>query len=137
MAQRRRGADAAGLRGKVVLVDFWEYSCINCLRTLPYLRAWYERYHADGFTIVGVHTPEFAFTGEKKNVEAALARLHVTWPVALDDDDVIWKRYGVNGWPTELLFDQRGQLVEANFGEGLYQKTESAIQALLRKNDPG
>jgi len=127
----------ADLRGKVVLVDFWEYSCINCLRTLPYLREWYKRYRDDGFVIVGVHTPEFGFTGDKKNVQGAAQRLDVTWPVALDDDYAIWKRYGVNEWPTELLFDQSGALVESSAGEGGYQKTEAAIQSLLRKSDPG
>jgi thiol-disulfide isomerase/thioredoxin len=126
----------AGLRGKVVLVDFWEYSCINCLRTLPYLREWYKRYRDGGFVIVGVHTPEFGFTGQQKNVEAAAQRLDVTWPVALDDDYAIWKRYGVNEWPTELLFDQNGELVETSVGEGGYQQTEAAIQQLLKKNDP-
>jgi len=123
------------LRGKVVLVDFWEYSCINCLRTLPYLREWYKRYRDDGFVIVGVHTPEFGFTGDKKNVEAAAQRLDITWPIALDDDYAIWKRYGINEWPTELLFDQNGVLVESSAGEGGYQATEVAIQSLLRKND--
>lgn len=123
------------LRGKVVLVDFWEYSCINCLRTLPYLTEWYKRYRDDGFVIVGVHTPEFGFTGEKSNVTAAAQRLGVTWPIALDDDYAIWKRYGIREWPSELLFDQNGALVESSAGEGGYQATEAAIQALLRKGD--
>lgn len=126
----------ADLRGKVVLVDFWEYSCINCLRTLPYLREWYKRYRDDGFVIVGVHTPEFGFTGQRSNVDAAAQRLGVTWPVALDDDYAIWKRYGVNEWPTELLFDRNGALVESTQGEGAYPQTEAAIQELLRKNNP-
>jgi thiol-disulfide isomerase/thioredoxin len=124
------------LRGKVVLVDFWEYSCINCLRTLPYLSEWYKRYHTDGFVIVGVHTPEFGFTGEKKNVAEAAERLGVGWPIVLDDDYAIWKRYGINEWPTELLFDQNGALVESSAGEGGYQKTEATIQGLLRKANP-
>ena len=126
----------ADLRGKVVLVDFWEYSCINCLRTLPYLREWYKRYADDGFVIVGVHTPEFGFTGEKRNVEAAARRLGITWPIALDDDYAIWKRYGTKEWPTELLFDQSGALVESTTGEGAYPQTEATIQRLLRKSKP-
>ena len=126
----------AVLNGKVTLVDFWEYTCVNCLRTLPYLREWYKRYKQYGFTIVGVHSPEFAFSGERANVAAALPRLGVTWPVVLDDGFAIWKRYGVNAWPTEFLFDQNGKLVESTSGEGNYQQTESKIQALLLAQDP-
>ncbi|HZY98695.1 MAG TPA: redoxin family protein [Candidatus Baltobacteraceae bacterium] len=126
----------AELHGKVTLVDFWEYTCVNCLRTLPYLREWYKRYKQYGFTIVGVHSPEFAFSGERANVTAALPRLGVTWPVVLDDSFAIWKRYGVNAWPTEFLFDQSGKLVESTSGEGNYQQTESKIQALLVAQDP-
>lgn len=124
------------LHGKVTLVDFWEYTCINCLRTLPYLREWYQRYQPYGFTIVGVHSPEFGFSGQRANVAAALPRLGVTWPVVLDSSFTIWKRYGVNAWPTEFLFDQSGKLVESSSGEGNYQQTESKIQALLLARDP-
>jgi thiol-disulfide isomerase/thioredoxin len=123
------------LRGKVVLVDFWEYTCINCLRTLPYLREWYRRYHDHGFVIVGVHTPEFAFSSERTNVAAAAKRLGVTWPIVLDDDATIWKRYGNNDWPHEYLYNQNGTLVESWAGEGGYPQTESAIQALLKSAD--
>jgi thiol-disulfide isomerase/thioredoxin len=119
------------LSGKVVLVDFWEYTCINCLRTLPYLRAWYERYHNDGLVIVGVHTPEFEFSGEQRNVEAATHRLGIDWPVVLDANNVIWGRYGNDSWPHEYLFDQDGRLVETFSGEGNYQQTETKIQSLL------
>lgn len=126
----------ADLHGKVTLVDFWEYTCINCLRTLPYLREWYKRYKPYGFTIVGVHSPEFGFSGERANVAGALPRLGVTWPVVLDDHFAIWKRYGVDAWPTEFLFDQDGKLVENSSGEGNYQQTESKIQALLLSQDP-
>lgn len=126
----------AALRGKVVLVDFWEYTCINCLRTLPYLREWYRRYHADGLVIVGVHTPEFDFSGEDKNVAAAVKRLGVTWPVVLDDNYVIWKRYHNSIWPHEYLFDQNGSLVESQQGEGNYQQTEAKIQELLHAQNP-
>jgi thiol-disulfide isomerase/thioredoxin len=127
-----RPLDTRDLRGKVVLVDFWEYTCVNCLRTLPYLRAWYDRYHNDGLVMVGVHTPEFAFSGEQKNVETATRRLGIDWPVVLDSNDAIWKRYGNASWPNEYLFDQDGKLVETFSGEGNYQETESKIQALLK-----
>ncbi|MBD5632918.1 MAG: redoxin family protein [Candidatus Eremiobacteraeota bacterium] len=120
------------LAGKVVLVDFWEYTCVNCLRTLPYLRAWYARYHNDGLVIVGVHTPEFGFSGERSNVEAAAHRLNIDWPVVLDTNDAIWKRFDNDSWPHEYLFDQEGKLVATESGEGDYQKTETEIQALLK-----
>lgn len=124
------------LRGKVVLVDFWEYTCINCLKTLPYLRTWYQRYRNDGFVIVGVHSPEFTFSGQNANVAAAVKRLGVTWPVALDDRMTIWQRYGNQAWPGEYLYDQNGTLVEQRNGEGGYQETEAKIQALLKARDP-
>jgi YD repeat-containing protein len=124
--------DAQALHGKIVLVDFWEYTCINCLRTLPYLRAWYQRYAKYGFTIVGVHTPEFDFSGERSNVEAAMRRLHIQWPVVLDSNLAIWNRYHNDGWPHEYLYDRQGRLVESVFGEGGYQQTEMEIQKLLR-----
>ncbi len=120
------------LQGKVVLVDFWEYTCINCLRTLPYLRTWYKRYHDDGLVIVGVHTPEFNFSGEEQNVAAATRRLGIGWPVVLDSNSEIWRRFGTDAWPTEYLFDQEGRLVETFSGEGKYQETESKIQSLLK-----
>ncbi|HEY1727933.1 MAG TPA: redoxin domain-containing protein [Candidatus Baltobacteraceae bacterium] len=126
----------ADLRGKVVLVDFWEYTCINCLRTLPYLREWYKRYAADGFVIIGVHTPEFTFSSDPKNVEAATKRLGVTWPVVLDDKDVIWNRYGTTTWPHELLFDQTGKRNDSVIGEGGYTETEQRIQYLLKRANP-
>jgi thiol-disulfide isomerase/thioredoxin len=126
----------ASLQGKVVLVDFWEYTCLNCLRTLPYLREWYKRYQDDGFVIVGVQTPEFEFSGDTKNVEDATKRLGITWPVVLDANYAIWKRYETRAWPTELLFDQTGKLVEVQVGEGNYPQTEAKIQSLLRQSNP-
>ncbi len=126
----------AALRGTVVLVDFWEYTCINCLRTLPYLREWYKRYAADGFVIVGVQSPEFGFSGDAEKVKQAVERLGITWPVAVDTDRSIWNRYGTNAWPMEYLYDQNGQLVEEKAGEGDYQATEAHIQALLRAQNP-
>ena len=124
------------LRGRVVLVDFWEYTCINCLRTLPYLREWDRRYRSEGLTIVGVHTPEFDFSGKRANVEAAAKRLGVTWPIVLDDRDAIWKRYGNESWPHEYLYDRQGRLVESFVGEGGYPQTETRIQQLLRQGNP-
>jgi thiol-disulfide isomerase/thioredoxin len=124
------------LRGKVVLVDFWEYTCINCLRTLPYLREWYRRYHDRGLVIVGVHTPEFEFSGERANVAAAAKRLGVSWPIVLDKHFEIWKRYANSIWPHEYLYDQEGRLVESFAGEGGYPQTEAKIQALLKASDP-
>jgi thiol-disulfide isomerase/thioredoxin len=129
--------NVSDLQGKVVLVDFWEYTCINCLRTLPYLRAWYRRYAADGFVIIGVQTPEFAFSGDAANVRAAVKRLDITWPVVIDERTVIAQRYHMPGWPYELLFDQQGKLREARVGEGGYPETEAEIQRLLRLGHPG
>lgn len=126
----------AELRGKIVLVDFWEYTCINCLRTLPYLRTWYARYHKYGFVIVGVQTPEFAFSGERQNVVAATKRLGVTWPVVLDPYYAIWNRYRNDVWPHEFLFAPDGRPVHDVEGEGEYQETESDIQQLLRAQHP-
>ncbi|MGA8099268.1 MAG: redoxin family protein [Candidatus Cybelea sp.] len=124
------------LRGKVVLVDFWEYTCINCLRTLPYLREWYRRYRDHGFVIIGVHTPEFDFSAKRANVTAAANRLGVAWPIVLDDHATIWKRYGNYIWPHEYLYDQEGRLVESFAGEGGYPQTESRIQSLLKSAQP-
>ena len=123
--------DAHALRGSLVLVDFWEYTCVNCLRTLPYLREWYKRYAKYGFTIVGVHTPEFDFSAQPANVQAAVRRLDIDWPVVMDANLAIWNQYRNDGWPHEYLYDRSGRLVESIFGEGRYQDTERAIQRLL------
>ena len=121
----------AGLRGKVVLIDFWTYSCINCLRTLPHLQAWYAAYHKDGLQIVGVHTPEFAFEHVLGNVEGAVGRLHVTWPVALDNDYGTWSAYSNEYWPADYLVDKSGHVRAVHFGEGDYSGTEKDIRTLL------
>ena len=121
----------AGLRGKVVLVDFWTYSCINCLRTLPHLRAWYAAYHRDGLEIVGVHSPEFAFEHDLANVRDAVGSLHVTWPVALDNDFATWTEYENQYWPADYLIDRTGRVRDIGFGEGGYADTEAAIRKLL------
>ena len=126
-----RAESLASLRGKVVLVDFWTYSCINCLRTLPHLRAWYATYHKDGFEIVGVHTPEFAFEHVLGNVRQATHDLDVTWPVALDNDYGTWNAYSNQYWPAEYLIDKTGHVRHIRFGEGDYTGTEDAIRSLL------
>jgi cytochrome c biogenesis protein CcdA/thiol-disulfide isomerase/thioredoxin len=123
------------LRGKVVLVDFWTYSCINCLRTLPYLKAWYRTYAKDGFVIVGVHTPEFAFEHDTSNVRQATREYGVRYPVAIDNDYGTWNAYGNQYWPAEYLIDAGGHVREAHFGEGDYSKTENAIRSLLAERD--
>jgi thiol-disulfide isomerase/thioredoxin len=126
-----RPESLASLRGKVVLVDFWTYSCINCLRTLPHLRAWYAAYHKNGLEIVGVHTPEFAFEHVLGNVRQATRDLHVTWPVALDNGYRTWTAYSNLYWPAEYLLDKAGRVRRYHFGEGEYGATEQAIRSLL------
>ena len=128
---QNRPLSLARLRGHVVLVDFWTYSCINCLRTLPHLRAWYAAYHRYGFTIAGVHSPEFAFEHVLANVRAAVHRLGVTWPVALDNKFATWSAYSNEYWPADYLVDKTGQIRAVHFGEGDYVTTESDIRALL------
>ncbi|MGZ4386449.1 MAG: cytochrome c biogenesis protein DipZ [Gaiellaceae bacterium] len=127
-----RALSLPALRGKVVLVDFWTYSCINCLRTLPHLRAWYASYHRSGLEIIGVHTPEFAFEHVLSNVSSATHRLGVRWPVALDNAYSTWNAYSNEYWPAEYLIDQTGQLRHIHYGEGQYGETEQAIRELLR-----
>jgi cytochrome c biogenesis protein CcdA/thiol-disulfide isomerase/thioredoxin len=122
---------AEDLDGKVVLVDFWTYSCINCLRTLPYLRAWHDAYSDEGLVVVGVHAPEFAFESVPANVEQALADLEVTWPVALDNDYETWAGFHNRYWPAKYLIDRDGTLRYAHYGEGEYARTEQHIQTLL------
>ena len=119
------------LRGKVVLVDFWTYSCINCLRTLPHLEAWDRMYRKDGLVIVGVHTPEFAFEHVASNVRGAVKRLGVRYPVALDNEYGTWNAYGNQYWPAEYLIDKDGHVRQAHFGEGDYDVTEQSIRSLL------
>jgi cytochrome c biogenesis protein CcdA/thiol-disulfide isomerase/thioredoxin len=119
------------LRGKVVLVDFWTYTCINCLRTLPYLEAWDARYRADGLVIVGVHSPEFPFEHDAGNVASAIKREGIRYPVAQDNDLKTWNAWGNQYWPAEYLIDAQGQVRHASFGEGEYDQTEMAIRSLL------
>src|SRR4051794_10749120 len=119
------------LRGKVVLVDFWTYSCINCLRTLPHLKAWDARYRKDGLVIVGVHTPEFAFEHVPSNVRTAVKSLGVRYPVALDNKYATWTAYHNEYWPAEYLIDRTGRVRHTHFGEGQYPETEDLIRMYL------
>ncbi len=120
-----------GLRGKVVLIDFWTYSCINCIRTLPYLTRWYDTYKDRGLVIIGVHTPEFPFEKNTKNVADAIARFHIHYPVAQDNEYSTWNAYNNEYWPAEYLIDKNGDIVYEHFGEGHYDRTENAIRHLL------
>lgn len=123
----------AGLKGKVVLVDFWTYSCINCIRTQPYLNAWYAKYKRDGFEILGIHAPEFAFEKVVKNVQNAVKAANIQYPVALDNSFATWNAYENQYWPAKYLIDKDGKVRLTHFGEGSYAETEAAIQALLRE----
>ena len=125
------------LHGKVVLVDFWTYSCINCLRTLPYLKAWDEKYRDQGLLIIGVHAPEFAFEKDPHNVEQAIHDLGITYPVALDNQYSIWNAYSNKYWPAHYLIDAHGKMRHQHFGEGAYQETEQMIQTLLKESHQG
>ena len=126
----------AGLRGKVVLVDFWTYSCINCLRTLPHLKTWYATYHSKGLVIIGVHTPEFAFEHVTSNVRAAVKRLGVRYPVVQDNRFKTWDLYANQYWPAEYLIDRAGRIRHTHFGEGEYGQTEQLIRRLLNDKGP-
>jgi cytochrome c biogenesis protein CcdA/thiol-disulfide isomerase/thioredoxin len=119
------------LRGKVVLIDFWTYTCINCIRTLPYLEAWQQRYGRQGFTVVGVHSPEFPFEKDAGNVESAIHQNHLTYPVVQDNDLATWDAWGNQYWPADYLVDAQGNVRDAHFGEGDYAETERAIRTLL------
>ncbi len=121
----------ASLRGRVVLLDFWTYSCINCLRTLPHLKGLYERYRSDGLTIVGVHTPEFAFEGDPGNVGDAVRDLGITYPVVLDADYGTWDAYGNRYWPATYLIDRDGHVRDLHIGEGDEERTETLVRQAL------
>jgi cytochrome c biogenesis protein CcdA/thiol-disulfide isomerase/thioredoxin len=122
------------LRGRVVLVDFWTYTCINCIRTLPYIKAWDTRYRDQGLTIVGVHTPEFAFEREGSNVAGAIKRQGLGYPVVQDNEYGTWNAFGNQAWPSKYLIDARGRVRYAHIGEGKYEETEAAIRALLAES---
>lgn len=122
----------ADLRGKVVLIDFWTFSCVNCVRTIPHLKVLYNAYKQDGFVIVGVHAPEFDFEKIPANVAAAVQRLGVTWPVAIDSEMATWNAYQNNSWPAEYLLDQQGRVAYTSIGEGDYAQTDAAVAELLK-----
>lgn len=123
--------DAAALRGKVVLVDFWTYSCINCLRSLPYIKSWYERYKDHGLVIIGVHAPEFAFEKNQGNVSRAVTELGIQYPVAMDNDYAIWRGFDNHYWPAHYFIDATGKIRGHHFGEGDYEESEQTIRELL------
>lgn len=123
-------------KGKVVLIDFWTYSCGNCLRTLPYLKSWYEKYSRVGLIIIGVHTPEFEFEKRKVNVESFIEKEQVPYPIVLDNDHRIWDLFKNKLRPRELLIDTKGKIRYDHCGEGAYAETENAIRELLKQSDP-
>ncbi len=121
------------LKGKVILVDFWTYTCINCIRTLPYLTSWDAKYKDQGLVIIGVHAPEFAFEKEETNVRTAMKEYGITYPVVQDNDFNIWKSYKNRYWPAKYLIDAQGRVRDTHFGEGAYEETERKIQELLKE----
>jgi thiol-disulfide isomerase/thioredoxin len=127
---------AQALRGRVVLVDFWTYSCVNWLRTLPYVGAWHERYAEQGFVVVGAHAPEFGFEHDLGNVRHAVDELGVSYPVVIDNDFSIWRSFGNRYWPAVYLVDGDARVRFRHFGEGAYEETERAIQDVLGIDEP-
>jgi thiol-disulfide isomerase/thioredoxin len=125
------------LRGRAVLVDFWDYTCVNCIRTLPYVQLWHEKYRDKGLTVIGVHTPEFTFAQYESNVERGIREFGLTYPVVIDSNREIWKSFANRYWPTKYLLDKDGYLRYGHFGEGGYEECEQAVQELLREIDPG
>ncbi|RON09341.1 cytochrome C biogenesis protein [Pseudomonas brassicacearum] len=125
--------NAQALKGKVVLVDFWTYSCINCLRTLPYVKAWAEKYRDQGLVVIGVHAPEFAFERDVGNVTKAMKDLGINYPVAIDNDYKIWRAFNNEYWPAHYFADAQGRIRYHHFGEGNYAESERVIQQLLRE----
>lgn len=123
----------ADLKGKVVIVDFWTYSCINCIRTIPYLNAWYEKYADDGLVIVGVHAPEFDFEKNPENVQAAVEKFGIEYPVVQDNEHDTWDAYQNRYWPRKYLVDDEGYIRYDHIGEGEYSETEKVIQSLLQE----
>jgi len=123
------------LKGKVVVVDFWTYSCINCLRSIPYTEAWWGKYKDDGLVVIGVHTPEFAFEKDPANVAKAVGDLKITYPVAIDSNYAIWKAFKNQYWPAHYFIDAQGSIRYHHFGEGKYAESEEVIQQLLRERN--
>jgi hypothetical protein len=129
--------NAAGLRGKVVLVDVWEYTCINWIRTLPYVQAWNRGYASLGLVVVGVHSPEFEFGKRAENIDRGIRDHGLTYPIAIDNEFAIWRALGNDAWPAKYLFDGEGKLVNRWVGEGRYDEIESEIRRLLAATNPG
>ena len=127
----------AGLRGKVVLVDFWTYSCINWLRTLPYVRAWADKYRSQGLVVIGVHSPEFEFEKNVDNIRQAVKDMRVDYPVAVDSGHAVWRAFDNQYWPAIYLVDAQGRIRHHHFGEGGYERTERVIQQLLAESGSG
>ena len=123
------------LRGKVVLVDFWTYTCVNCINTLPYVKGWNQKYKDQGLAVIGVHTPEFPFERSTDNVRKAIKRFDISFPVAQDNRYATWRAYNNQYWPAFYLIDRKGQVVYTHFGEGDYAETEATIKALLAQKD--
>ncbi|SOE96649.1 Cytochrome oxidase Cu insertion factor, SCO1/SenC/PrrC family [Burkholderia sp. D7] len=123
------------LRGKVVLVDFWTYTCINCINTLPYVKDWNRKYKDQGLVVIGVHTPEYPFERNTDNVKTAIKRFNITYPVAQDNRYATWSAYNNQYWPAFYLIDKKGQVVYSHFGEGEYDETEAQIKALLAQKE--
>ena len=126
--------DMAKLRGKVVLVDFWTYGCVNCVNTLPHVTALHAKYKDRGLVVVGIHTPEFPFERSASNVQAALKRHGITYPVAQDNDSKTWNAYSNRYWPAQYIVDQRGQIVYQHDGEGQYEQMDEIVRKLLNAN---
>src|ERR1700743_498061 len=124
---------AKQLKGKVVLVDFWTYSCINCLRALPYMKAWAEKYKDSGLVVIGVHTPEFDFEKDSPNVQKAVQKFGITYPIALDSNQAIWNSFHNQYWPAHYFLDANGKVRVEHFGEGKYDESEKWIQQLLQE----
>ena len=123
------------LKGKVVLIDFWTYTCYNCVNTLPYVTAWYEKYKSKGLQVIGVHTPEFSFERSTANVTDAIMKFHIHYPVAQDNRYATWNAYHNQYWPAVYLVNKKGNVVYSHFGEGDYQETEAAIKTLLSESN--
>ena len=126
---------AKDLKGKVVVIDFWTYSCINCLRSVPYVRAWAEKYKDQGLVVIGVHTPEFDFEKDPANVQKAISKFGITYPVALDSNQKIWNAFHNDYWPAHYFIDANGKVRFEHFGEGKYDESEKWIQQLLAERD--
>ena len=126
----------AGLLGRPLLIDFWDYTCVNCIRTLPYVKEWHRRYGSLGLTVVGVHAPEFSFAREAGNVQRAVREHGIEYPVVLDNEYAIWQSYANRYWPAKYLIDGKGYIRGYHHGEGAYREIEEALQALLRESFP-